>query len=219
MERTMNQARAKSLWRQPGFLNLWSAQTVSAFGDQITMLALPLLALTTLDASAGQMGLLRAAETAPILVVGLIAGVWVDRLRRRPVLIAADLGRAFVLLTVPIAAWLDLLRIELLYVVGILLGTFSVCFEVARQSYVTSVVKPDQLVDANAKIMISSSGTEVAGPGVAGAIIPGLGRSSRPGSPAGLVSSGRSRARWPCSGSAISSSRSRLATTGSRCRL
>src|SRR5829696_2453866 len=118
--------RRGDLWRHPGFVKFWAAQTVSALGDQVTQLALPLLAATTLGASAGQMGLLRAAESGPILVVGLIAGVWVDRLRRRPILIAADLGRAALLLTIPIAAWLDLLRIELLYLVGILVGTFTV---------------------------------------------------------------------------------------------
>lgn len=167
--------RRGGLWRHPGFVKLWAAQTVSALGDQVTLLALPLLAATTLGASAGQMGVLRAAETGPILVVGLLAGVWIDRLRRRPILIAADLGRAALLLTVPIAAWLDLLRIELLYVVGILVGTCTVFFEVARQSYVTAVVRRDQLVDANSKLSVSSSGAEVVGPGLAGTLIQILG--------------------------------------------
>jgi MFS family permease len=167
--------RRGGLWRHPGFLKLWAAQTVSAFGDQVTLLALPLLAVTTLGAGAGQMGVLRAAETGPILVVGLFAGVWIDRLRRRPILIAADLGRAALLLTVPIAAWLDVLRIELLYLVGILVGTFTVFFEVARQSYVTAVVRRDQLVDANSKLSVSHSGAEVAGPGLAGVSVQILG--------------------------------------------
>ncbi len=167
--------RHGALWRHPGFVKLWAAQTVSTLGDQVTLLALPLLAATTLGAGAGQMGVLRAAETGPILVVGLFAGVWIDRLRRRPILIAADLGRAALLLTIPIAAWLDLLRIELLYVVGILVGTFTVFFEVARQSYVTSVVQRGQLVDANSKLSVSSSGAEVVGPGLTGTLIQILG--------------------------------------------
>ncbi|MEA2526323.1 MAG: hypothetical protein QOF73_3550 [Thermomicrobiales bacterium] len=167
--------RTTRLWHHPEFVKLWAAQTVSAFGDQITLLALPLLAVTTLGASAGQMGLLRAAETGPILVVGLFAGVWIDRLRRRPILIAADLGRGALLLAIPVAAWIDVLRIELLYVVGILIGTLSVFFEVARQSYVTAVVRRDQLVDANSKLMVSASGAEVAGPGIAGALVQFLG--------------------------------------------
>jgi predicted MFS family arabinose efflux permease len=121
------------------------------------------------------MGVLRAAESGPILLVGLFAGVWIDRLRRRPILIAADLGRAALLLTIPIAAWLDLLRMELLYLVGILVGTFTVFFEVARQSYVTAVVRRDQLVDANSKLSVSNSGAEVVGPGLAGILIQILG--------------------------------------------
>jgi MFS family permease len=149
--------------------------TVSAFGDQVTLLALPLLAVTTLGAGAGQMGVLRAAETGPILVVGLFAGVWIDRLRRRPILIVADFGRAALLLTIPIAVWLDALRIELLYVVGFLVGTLTVFFEVARQSYVTAVVRRDQLIDANSKLMVSASAAEVAGPGLAGALVQILG--------------------------------------------
>jgi len=167
--------RRGALWRHPGFVKLWAAQTVSAFGDQVTLLALPLLAVTTLGASAGQMGVLRAAETGPVLVVGLFAGVWVDRLRRRPILIVADLARAALLLTVPIAVWLDLLRIELLYVVGISVGTFTVFFEVARQTYVTAVVGRDQLVEANCRLVVSHSGAEVVGPSFAGILVQILG--------------------------------------------
>jgi predicted MFS family arabinose efflux permease len=131
--------------------------------------------VTTLGATAGQMGVLRAAETGPILVVGLFAGVWVDRLRRRPILVAADLGRAVLLLAIPVAAWLDVLRIELLYAVGILAGTLTVGFDIARQTYATAVVGRDQLVDANSKLMVSASGAEVAGPGLAGGLVQLLG--------------------------------------------
>jgi MFS family permease len=161
----------RGLWRHPGFAKLWAAQTISGFGDQITVLALPLLAATTLGAGAGQMGVLRAAETGPILIVGLFAGVWIDRLRRRPILIAADFIRAVLLLAIPLASWLDLLQIELLYVVAILVGTGTVFYDVARQSYVTSVVRRDQLVDANSKLMVSDSASEVIGPGIAGVLV------------------------------------------------
>ena len=170
--------RPVALWRHPGFVKLWAAQTVSAFGDQITLLALPLLAVTTLGATAGQMGVLRAAETGPVLVVGLFAGVWIDRLRRRPILVAADLGRALLLLAIPIAAWLDLLQIELLYAVAVLVGACTVFFEVARQSYVTSVVRRDQLVDANSKLLVSHSAAEVVGPGFTGALVQIVGAST-----------------------------------------
>src|SRR5688572_8902485 len=107
------------LWRHADFLNLWAAETVSQLGTQLTLLALPLAAALTLDASAAQMGLLTAAGSAPVLCFGLAAGVWVDRLRRRPILIAADLGRAALLALIPVLWVLDALRIEALYAVEI----------------------------------------------------------------------------------------------------
>jgi MFS family permease len=110
------------LWRNPDFLRLWSAQTISQFGSQITLLGLPLTAALVLGASPSQMGILGAAEFAPFLLFGLFAGVWVDRLPRRPILIWSDLGRAGLLATVPVAAYVGALRIEHLYAVGFLVG-------------------------------------------------------------------------------------------------
>src|SRR5688572_11450018 len=112
--------RFGGLWRHPDFRRLWAGQTVSNVGSQLTALALPLAAVLTLDATPAELGLLFAAETAPFLLFGLVAGVWADRLPRRPILIAADLGRAGLLALLPLAAWRDLLRIELLYVVAFL---------------------------------------------------------------------------------------------------
>src|SRR5215211_7672078 len=105
-----------SLWRNADFLRLWSAQTISQFGSQITALALPLVALLVLDVSAFQVAVLTAVEWLPWLLVSLPAGAWVDRMRRRPVLILADLGRGAALLSIPIAYWLDVLTLGQLYV-------------------------------------------------------------------------------------------------------
>src|SRR5439155_6794059 len=115
----------------PDFLRLWAAETVSQTGSQVTLLALPLTAAVVLAAGPAQMGLLAAAGQAPSLLVGLFVGVWVDRLRRRPILVAADLGRAALLLAVPLAWLLGALRIELLYAVALLAGGLTVTFEVA----------------------------------------------------------------------------------------
>jgi MFS family permease len=168
----------RGLLRHDSYSKLWAGKTISGLGDQITVLALPLLAVTVLDAGSGQMGILRAAETGPILLIGLFAGVWVDRIRRRPVLIATDLARAALLLSIPIAAWLDLLRIELLYIVAIAVGTLNVFFEVARQSYITSIVERADLVEANGTMMVSESASEVAGPAIAGGLIQLIGGSA-----------------------------------------
>ncbi len=168
-------SRFGGLCQHPGFVKFWAAQTVSVFGDQVTLLAVPLLAALTLGAGSAQMGLLRAAETGPVLVVGLFAGVWVDRLRRRPLLIAADLARAVLLLLIPLAAWLDALRIELLYAVSILTGSLSVLYVVARQSLLPTLVGREHLMEANQKTTITGSASEVAGPGLAGALVQLLG--------------------------------------------
>src|SRR4051794_35515609 len=97
------------LWRHPEFRRLWAAQAISFVGTQVTMLALPVTATVTLQASAAEMGLLQALTVAPALLLGLVAGVWLDRVRRRPVLIAADLGRALLLATIPLSAFLGTL--------------------------------------------------------------------------------------------------------------
>jgi MFS family permease len=163
--------RLGGLWLNKEFVRYWTAQSISAAGDQITLLAIPLLAAITLDVSSLQMGLLAASGTAPILLLGLFAGVWTDRLRRRPILIAADFGRAALLLLIPVAWQLDMLSIGLLYVVAFLSGSLAVFFDVARQSYTPTLVQRDELVDANAKVMVSVSAAEVAGPGLAGALV------------------------------------------------
>jgi predicted MFS family arabinose efflux permease len=153
------------------FLKLWAGQSVSLIGSQITRLALPLAAVLTLHANAAQMGLLGAAQLAPFLVLGLVAGVWVDRLRRRPILIAADVGRAALLAMIPILALSRTLRIEHLYAIGFLFGTLELFFEVAYQSFLPSIVQRDQLTQGNSMLQLSDSTAQVAGPGVAGALV------------------------------------------------
>ena len=152
-------------------MKLWVGGTISAFGSQITFLALPLTAVLVLDASPLQMGVLAAVGGLPSLAFGVDVGVWVDRLRKRPVMIAADYGRALLLLSVPIAAWWQVLSMEHLYVVAIGTGTLRMFFGVANRSILPSLVSRDALVEANSKLAIGTSASQVAGPGVAGVLI------------------------------------------------
>ena len=162
------------LWRHPDFLRLWSAQTISQFGSQVSQLALPLAAILILDASAFEVALLGTVEFLPFLLFALPAGVWVDRLRRKPILVLGDLGRALALGSIPIAYAFDALTIWQLYAVGFLVGVGTVFFDVAYQSYLPSLVDRSQLVDGNSKLEISRSGAALAGPGLAGVLIGAL---------------------------------------------
>ena len=146
-------------------------RTVSGFGSQITFLALPLTAILVLNATPLQMGILSSAGSLPSFVLGLGVGVWVDRLKKRPVMIATDYGRALLMLTVPIAAALHLLRIEHLYAFAIGAGVMGLFFDVANRSMLPALVTRDELAEANAKLAIGTSASEVAGPGVAGVLI------------------------------------------------
>ena len=175
MTRPLVRFRRAGLWRHPSFLRLWAAHSVSQIGTSITALALPLIAALTLGATPFQVGLLAAAETAPLLLVGLLAGVWVDRRPRRPVMVAADLGRAGLLLLIPLAAWLDLLRIELLYAIALLVGTLTVFFDVAAQSFAATVLDRSQLVEGTSKLHTSYAVAEIAGPGLAGGLVQAVG--------------------------------------------
>jgi MFS family permease len=159
------------LWREADFLHLWAAQTVSQFGTQISLLALPLVAVVALKASAFEVALLGTFDFLPFLLFALPAGVWVDRLPRRPILVLSDLGRALALASIPIVAAVGSLTIGQLYVVGFLVGTLTVLFDVAYQSYLPSLVSRDRLVDGNSKLEVSRSAAQVAGPGIAGGLI------------------------------------------------
>lgn len=161
----------RPLWRHADFMKLWTAQTISVFGDQFTGLAIPLIAALTLHATPAQMGILTAVERAPFLLIGLFAGVWVDRLRRRPILITGDLGRAAVLLTIPLAGLAAALSMPHLYVVGLLVGVLTVFFDVAYQAYLPALVSRRQLVEGNSKLEATRSLASLAGPGIAGVVI------------------------------------------------
>jgi len=163
-----------TLWRHRDFMKLWVAETISLFGSQFTMLALPLIAAITLQATPAEMGVLSAVETAPFLLIGLFAGVWVDRRRKRPILIAGDIGRALLLISIPLAAIAGMLSIYQLYVVGFLVGICTVFFDVAYQSYLPVLVNRDQLVDGNSKLEVSRSTAQLTGPGLAGLLIQAL---------------------------------------------
>jgi MFS family permease len=160
-----------TLWRHPDFMRLWTAQTISQFGSQITFLALPLAAILILKASAFEVAVLGVLEWTPWLLFSLPVGAWVDRMPRRPVLIAADVGRAVALLSVPVAYAADGLTLWHLYAVGFLTGTLTVFFDVAYQSYLPSLVERRQLPEGNSKLEISRSGAQLAGPGFAGALV------------------------------------------------
>lgn len=168
---TSTPARKRSFFINRNFGLLWGGQTISEFGSRITREGLPLAANLVLRASPVQMGLLAASGALPVLLVSLFAGVWVDRLRRRPLLIVADLARAVLLLSIPLAAVLGLLRIEQLYLVAALVGILTVLFEVANQSFLPGLVAREQIVEANSKLSASSSLAEIGGPALAGVLV------------------------------------------------
>jgi MFS family permease len=159
------------LWRHRDFLKLWSAETVSQFGSQVSGLALPFVAITVLHVSAFEVAALGTIEFAPFILFSLPAGVWVDRLRRRPILIVGDLGRGALLASVPIAYVFDILTIWQLYAVGFLVGTLTVFFDVAYQSYLPSLVARKALVEGNSKLEVSRSAAQLGGPGFAGFLV------------------------------------------------
>src|SRR5258708_7406666 len=161
----------QGIGRDRDFLKLWFGETISDFGDQITLLAIPLTAVIVLKASAFEMGILAAVATLPTALFSLVVGVWVDRVRRRRVLIAADIGRALVLATVPIAFVIGVLSLPQLFVVAFVSGTLSVFFVVAYQAYLPALVGREHLVDANGKMNASASLAQLAGPSAAGILV------------------------------------------------
>jgi MFS family permease len=167
--------RLSGLHRNPEFLKYWTASAISDVGSQVTALALPLIGALTLNATPWQMGVLTASGTVPIMLIGLFAGVWVDRMRRRPMLIATDIGRAVLLGTIPLASVLGVLRIELVCVVALLVGALSLMFDLAHLAFVPALVTRDYLVDGNAKLETTTATAQVVGPGLGGALIGLLG--------------------------------------------
>ncbi len=159
------------LWRRPDFLRLWTSMTITAFGAQITNLALPLTAAVLLHATPMQMGVLVALETLPFALVSLHAGVLLDRVRKLPIVILADLGRGLALLAIPVAAFTGHLSIEVLYVVGFLCGAQNVVGGAAYQVLLAQMAGRKRLVEANAKISLGETSSALVGPGLAGGLI------------------------------------------------
>lgn len=157
------------------FAWLWWSQTVSGFGSQVTLIAIPLLAAMTLKATAFDMGLLAAVETLPYLVFSIPAGALVDRADRRLLLMVTSLGRAAILMGIPAAALVGLMSMPVLYAVAFVLGTFSVVADVAHQTYVADLLEPDELLTGNQRLELSESAARTIGPGIGGALVGLLG--------------------------------------------
>ena len=167
----MPNATTTSLWRNGPFLRLWAGQTASSVGSQLGRLAIPVLAVSVLQATEFQVGLLTAVETAAFLLIGLPAGAWVDRWLKRRVMLIADLARAIVLASVPIMFFAGVLTIWQLMVVGAIVGVASVFFDVAYQSYLPVLVDLKQLGEGNSKLETTGQLARVTGPALAGALL------------------------------------------------
>ncbi|MEU1039669.1 MFS transporter [Streptomyces sp. NPDC005551] len=165
-----------NLWHSRDFLTFWSGEAFSLFGSQVTNLALPLTAVLVYDATPQQMGLLSFLQLSPYLFLSLVFGVWVDRSRRRPLMLAANAVRMVLIALVPLLSALHLLSIEALLVIACLVGVCSVLFDVSWMSFVPALVKDRRLyVEANQKLSVTQSTSDVAGPGVAGVLVGWLG--------------------------------------------
>jgi hypothetical protein len=163
-------ARFSGLWRHPDFMKLWTAQTVSSFGARIAREGLPLAAIVALHAGPLAVGIFAALRLGPQVLVGLMAGPLIDRLPRRPVLIAADLARALVLLAIPTAALLHRLTLAEVYAAGALMGSFNVVFDMADHAYLPILVAPSQLLDGNTKLGTTDALAESGGPLIYGGL-------------------------------------------------
>ena len=171
MEIPMEARQARTLWRHGDFMKLWIGQTISELGSRITLIGLPIVAVQTLNATPAQMGLLAALSGFASLIFGLPVGAWVDRVRRRPVMIGADIARAALLVTIPVAAGQGMLTLHYLYIVAAVSGVLAICFDVAYQSYVPSLVDRDHVLEANSKLALTTATAEVAGPAITGMLI------------------------------------------------
>ena len=159
------------LWSHGDFLKLWTGQSISEFGSQVSQLAIPWLAAVGLHASPIEFSLLGVLGFLPFILFAMPAGVWVDRLRRRPILIASDTARAILLMLIPILWAAGALRIWHLLALQFLIGGFTVFFDVSYQAYLPALVEREDLVDGNSKMYLSSSVAQVAGPSTAGGLI------------------------------------------------
>jgi MFS family permease len=169
------QGSPQNLWHNGDFLKFWFGETISLYGTQVTSLALPLAAVLAFNASPQEVGLLRFLQLVPYLLFGLVFGAWVDRRRRRPVLIGANLVRMVLIGLIPLLNVLHALSMPVLLVLACAIGIASVMFDVSWMSFVPTVVKePRHYLEANQKLAVTSSTSDVAGPGIAGALVTAL---------------------------------------------
>ena len=159
------------LWQDRVYSRVWSSHAISQIGSSISLFALPLLASQTLGASNLQVSLLQATQTIPLLVLGLLIGVWVDRAARLPLMVGADLVRMMLLVIIPLAWWQDHLSYRLILVILLLVGSCSVLFDVASQSLVNSILRRDQLIIGNARIHSTYAVADIVGPAGAGLLL------------------------------------------------
>ena len=160
-----------SLWRHADFMKLWAGQTVSELGSVVTRTAVPLVALLVLGAGPFELAFVVVAQSLAVLLVGFFAGAWVDRLRRKPLLIGADALRALLLFSIPVAYFAGVLRMEQLYLVVFLEGCLGSVFDAAYPAYVPSLIGVDRVVEGNSKLATSSSLAEIGGPGLGGGLV------------------------------------------------
>ena len=160
-----------SLWSHRDFLKLWTGQTVSKLGSVVTRTALPLVALIVLGAGPREMAYLVVSASLAVLLVGLLAGAWVDRLRRRPLLIGTDVIRAVLLFSIPVTYALGTLEIWQVYAVAFLDSCLATLFSAAYPAYVPSLIGVERVVEGNSKLAMSASIAEIGGPGLAGALV------------------------------------------------
>ena len=160
-----------SLWHHADYLRIWSAATISLMGSQVSQFAIPYIAAVVLHSSPLQVALLVTIEMLPFILFTLPAGAWLDRVRRKPVLVAGDLGRAAALITIPVAYALGVLTVWQLYAVGFTTGFLTVLFDVADQSYLPVLLDADDLVEGNAKLQFPAAAAQIVGPGFTGQII------------------------------------------------
>ncbi|GAA3727899.1 MFS transporter [Leifsonia bigeumensis] len=164
----------RDVFRHPGFVRFWTAETVSGFGDYVTVLALQVLVVTTLSGTAVDVGLLGASRWLPYLLFGLVLGVLIDRRRRRPVLIATDLGCAVLLALIPLLWWMGRLSLPVVLAIAFAYGTLTLMNDSASQSYLPRLVPRSALLAANARIDQSAAVAQTTGPIVGGALISAL---------------------------------------------
>ena len=169
--RSVRNPFASTLWRNQAFVRVWSAATISIFGSLVTRIALPLAAILVLGSGAVEVAILRSMELIATLVFGLVAGAWVDRLRRRPVLIWADLGRAALLGSIPVAFALGMLTFWQLLLVSGLAAVLTTFFDSADNAYLPTIVEREQLVEANGALAASGSAAEFTAFGISGFLV------------------------------------------------